>query len=307
MTLPNFLIIGAARSGTSALAEFLRQHPEIFFCEPKEPHFFSFENQVVNFKGTGDDIMMNQRAITSLDKFTRLFEKAQAKAIGEGSVSSLYYHDRSIPSIQRHVPDARMILLLRNPIDRAYSSYLYMRARGHEKHESFLAALDDEASRIRENWHHIWHYTQMGFYSKQIQAFIDAFGRDKIKIYLHEDLKKSPEAMFRDLFGFLGVDTSFSPKTDIEINRSGEPKSKLLHSLIRGVVKRPWMRSMVRAMVPRHLRMRVQSGNLARNEMSEEARVRLSNQFRDEIHDLSKVLQRDVTPWIDSKPATAIS
>src|SRR3954463_6801674 len=90
--LPNFLIIGAAKSGTTALFKYLEQHPEVFISEPKEPHFLALANHPLNFSGPGDDQMMNSRAITDLSRYEKLFSSANgAKVIGEGSVSTLYY------------------------------------------------------------------------------------------------------------------------------------------------------------------------------------------------------------------------
>ncbi|MCA9246295.1 MAG: sulfotransferase, partial [Planctomycetales bacterium] len=101
--MPDFLIIGAARSGTTALAKILQQHPDIFLSEPKEPHFFAFADQPPCFTGPGDDVMMNRVAVTDPKAFEALFSGAPTSALrGEGSVSTLYYHDSSIPNIQRY-------------------------------------------------------------------------------------------------------------------------------------------------------------------------------------------------------------
>lgn len=302
MIKPNFLIIGAARSGTSALAEFIRQHPEVYFSEPKEPHYLSFANQKVQFAGRGDDIMINQRAITDDARYWSLFEGAgNAKAIGEGSVSTLYYHAQSVPRIRQLLPTVKMFVVLRNPIDRAFSSFLYMRSRGHEEHATFAPALDAEAKRIEENWHHIWHYTQMGMYVEQLRPFLSEFG-SQVRVYLHEDMTQGGDDFYRDVYSFLGIDPTFRPQTEIEINRSGEPKNKLLQRLIRETVRRPWLRTLVRASLPRRLRMKLQSSNLQRNDMSEEDRLRLVECFKPTINTLGTLLQRDLSPWLTGQP-----
>lgn len=303
MTKPNFLIIGAARSGTSALAEFLRQHPDVYFSDPKEPHFLSFAGETLRFQGRGDDIMMNQRAITDSDGYWKLFEGAKSnQAVGEGSVSTLYYHAQSIPRILEHLPNVKLIVVLRNPIDRAFSSYLYMRSRGHEEHTDFGQALDAEASRMTDHWHHIWHYTHMGFYEEQLAPFRQAFG-DRLRVYLHEDMTQCGTSFFQDIYSFLGVDPGFRPKTEIEINRSGEPKNQLLQRLIRETVRRPWLRTLVRTALPRQLRMRLQSGNLKRDEMPQDARQRLTTLYTPRVRQLSQMLGRDLEPWLHGQSA----
>ena len=299
MNVPNFLIIGAARSGTTALCNSLQQHPQIHFSRLKEPHFMAFQGQSLDFAGPGDDVLINSEAVTDFDDYRRLFDAAGGEtAIGEGSVSTLYYHASAIENIRRFTPDAKLIVLLRNPIQRAYSSFLYMTAHGYEPLADFERALDDEPRRIDANWHHIWHYTKMGFYAEQLTAFRDAFGSDRVKVLLFDDVKSDAQGTMRDLYSYLDVDPEFTADTSVEVNRSGVPRSRVLQHLLYRVRERQRLKQMVKAVVPLKVREWVRRVNLTRPEMPSSGRTRLQDVFRDEIDQLQQMLDRDLSRWL---------
>ncbi len=296
---PDFLIIGAARCGTTALTHFLTQHPEVHFSSPKETHFFAFANQSIDFRGPGDDVMMNQRAILHPNDFQKLFvNRGNKKASGEGSVSTLYYPQSSIPNIQSYAPNAKMIVVLRNPIERAFSSYMYMIGRGYEPETSFERALDLEPERIEQNWHHIWHYTRMGFYHDQLKAFLDAFGSDRIRVYLFDRMQADKLETLRDLFEFIGVDSSFRPNTESEINRSGKPKSLLIQRVFQSIQKVSWLREGIKSVVPLSIRDRIRKVNLRDERMNDSCRRRLTHLYGDEIQRIAKLLNTDLSHWM---------
>jgi hypothetical protein len=295
---PNFLIIGAARSGTTALTHFFKQHPQIFMCEPKEPHFMAFANREVNFRGPGDESLMNRITVTTLEGYQKLFATAQNKvAIGEGSVSTLYYHDQSIPNIKRYAPDAKLIVILRDPVERAFSSFMYMTSRGLEPLKEFEAALDNEERRISENWHHIWHYVRMGHYAPQIAAFQKAFDNSQIRYYLLEDLQADPRTLLKDVFQFLGVDDTFQPETDREINRSGNPKNRQVQMALGLLGRTVTLKRAIKAVIPARIREKIKAANLEHPEISKDARVRLSRLYQDDIKAVEDLLGRNLSVW----------
>ncbi|MEZ6045086.1 MAG: sulfotransferase [Planctomycetaceae bacterium] len=299
MTQPNFLIIGAARSGTTALVRYLEQHPEIYITEPKEPHFWAFAGQTVNFQGPGDDEEINKEVVSDPDKYEMLYSDANgAVALGDGSVSTMYYPETAIPAIQKYAPNAKLIALLRNPIDRAFSSFLYTHARVHEPVKDFDQALDLEEKRIADNWHHMWHYTKVGFYSEQLQKFIDAFGRERIHILLADDLRKDSTGVLKQVCGILGVNPEFKFEELKEVNSSGVPKSRKLAKLINVVRSNSVLRAMAVNLTPLKLRNRIRYGNLAHPKLQPAQRDRLREVYREEIEKLGQMLDRDLSHWL---------
>ncbi len=182
MTLPNFLIIGAAKSGTTSLYRYLEQHPQIY-VNGKEPGFFAYEGQTVQLGGPEDQERFNRRVVTDLNAYEALFDGISTElAYGESSVAYLYI-ENTAHRIKQHVPDMRLIAILRDPVDRAFSSYLHLRRDGREPIANFTLALQEENKRIQANWDYLWRYVQMGFYHKQLKPYFDLFGSSQIIIF----------------------------------------------------------------------------------------------------------------------------
>lgn len=299
--LPNFLIIGAARCGTTALYEYLDQHPAVFMSEPKEPHFFAFEGQAVNFRGAGDDRMINRAAVTSLPQYRRLFRRANdAHAVGEASVSYLYY-ERAIEGIRRHVPNARLICMLRDPADRAFSAYAYMRSRLFEPVDTFEAALAAEPSRMADHWHHIWHYRNQGFYAAQVERYLAAFPREQIRFYLFDEFRSDPSGVVSDALEFIGVDPSFQPERVPTPVASGTPRNPRLQRLVLGTSR---LKGLARLVLTKDQRRAIQhrllKANLQRERLHPDTRARLVADYRDDIVALEGLIGRDLSGWLKS-------
>ncbi len=300
--LPNFLIIGAAKSGTTALFRYLEQHPQVFISEPKEPHFLAFDGESPHFCGPGDEVMMNTKVYTEFPRYESLFNAAgNAAAIGEGSVSTLYY-PQSIGRIKKYMPDAKLIVLLRQPAERAWSAFSFMHMRVYEPCQDFREALRQEAQRISQNWHHIWHYQRQGMYYQQLKPYFDAFGRDQIRVYLFDDFRKNPQPVLRDCFDFLGVDASFVPGEEPSPHVSGMPKSRLLQA---AVARAGTLRKMLKVFIPPRMRKamhrKFEEMNLRKDKLDPQLRAELTNSFREDILQLQDLLDRDLTSWLKPK------
>ena len=223
--MPNFLIIGAHKAGTTSLYQYLKQHPQIFMSAVKEPHFFSFMGHPLNFNDPGFNPTKLQ-TVASIDDYQALFQDVgDAEAIGEASPSYLYVA-QSASNIYQYLPKVKIIAILRNPVDRAYSNFLHCRAREHGREPlgDFLEALQAEPMRTRDNWSPLWHYQQMGFYYQQLQRYYKQFPKEQIRMYLYDDLLSNPEALLQDMFQFLQVNTKFMPDLSKRYNVSGVPK-----------------------------------------------------------------------------------
>ncbi len=211
MTLPNFIILGAAKAGTTAVYYYLMQHPQIHVTPLKETNFFALEGQPLRFSGPGDDEYVNRLSITTLDAYQEQYRYAQGKsAIGEASPLYLY-HPRAPERIHHYVPDSKLIAFVRNPVDRAFSAFLHLVRDKREPFTDFRLGLQAEKERIAAGWEHIWHYKQMGLYYAQLQRYYALFPRTQIKIFLYKDLRTNPVGTMQEIFRFLEVDPAFVP------------------------------------------------------------------------------------------------
>ncbi|RMH75155.1 MAG: sulfotransferase, partial [Cyanobacteria bacterium J007] len=206
MTLPNFLILGAPKAGTTALYYYLEQHPEIYMSPVKEPNFFAFEGKQPDFKGPKDDeAWTNKCSIVNLNDYENLFDAVtDEKAIGEASTLYLYI-PQTAQRIYQYIPHAKLIAILRDPIERAFSHFLHLRRDRREWHRNFIKAISEEEQRVDRNWAPAWHYLHTGLYFEQIQRYRQYFSEEQFKIYFYEDWKNNPESFVKELFAFLGV------------------------------------------------------------------------------------------------------
>ena len=297
-TTPSFVVAGAARSGTTALTEALRSHPDVFVTTPKEPHYLALAGHSLDFRGPGDEVMINREAITSRDTYLGLYpEVHQYAALGEGSVSTLYYHDRSVPHLLAINPDIRVVLLLRDPVGRAYSSFQFLRAQGYEPLSDFLAAIEDESRRVRANWHHLWHYAGMSHYADSVEFVIQELGRDQVGIWFYDELVAEPTRTLDEVLRFLGVDPSKLPPGALwETNVSGTPRSRRLQSFYWWARRRELLRRTVR-LAPFKLRQRLRNANLQPTPLPVEARRELGELFVDDLSRLTEIIGRPLPRW----------
>lgn len=300
--MPNFLIIGAAKAGTTALYSYLKQHPQIYMSPEKEPHFFAFEGEKLKFGGTaGDREWLNRTAITDIKTYQQQFQKvSQQIAIGEASALYLYI-PKAAERIRHYIPNAKLITILRNPAQRAYSAFLFQMRDSLEPITDFTQALQEEKIRIQKNWVPIYYYQQMGFYYNQVKRYFDIFNRDQIKVYLYEDFSANPMSILQDTFQFLGVDDTFTPNVLERHNVSGIPKNKVLSNFI--VNPHP-IKDMFKPFLPKSLRRGLIVGLKNRRSldkpprMSAEVSKQLIDVYREDILKLQDLLQRDLSIWL---------
>ena len=302
MILPNFLIIGAPKAGTSSLYEYLKQHPQIYMSPAKEPHFFGLENSKIDFRGPGD-LDRYSNAVTNIEDYLKLFQGVTDEiAIGEASTS--YLSSLKAPErIKHHIPDVKMIVILRNPVDSAYASYLHLVRDGDEKTKDFATALQKEAERIANNWEGIWHYQQRGFYYAQLKRYFDLFDPQQIKVYRYEDYTQNFSEVMKDVFQFLGVNSSFIVDTSWRYNVSAMPKNFWLNSLL---IKPNYLKSTVNTILPKNLRKNIANSlnnwNLnqyKKPELPWELRVKLTKAYRQNILQLQDLIQQDLSLWLN--------
>ena len=294
---PDFLIIGAARAGTTSFYDYLKQHPQIFMPFNKEPMFYALEGRDVAFAGPGDDKEINKKSITEMSAYLDLFRNARSDQI-IGEASTLYfYHEAAAPNIKRHAPDSKLFLILRNPIDRAFSAYLYLVRDQRETAGSFEIALEEEGSRIRQNWEHIWHYKSMGYYGAQLERLYGYFSRDQVRVYLYEDLQESPTTVLHDAYSFLGIRSDFIANTTVRHNQGGVATQGMISALLTRPSKlkqrvKPWLPSFLQ-----NLYINEKHRRLSKPGLKESTRKRLIDVYATDIDKLEQLIGRDLSSW----------
>jgi hypothetical protein len=299
--MPNFLIIGAGKSGTTSLYHYLKQHPEVYMSPVKEPKFFAVEGKTLDFQGPSDQREINRKSITDIDAYRALFRGVtNEKAIGEASPNYLYSPEAP-GRIKHYIPQARLIAILRNPVDRAYSSFWFQVRRGRELPSDFAQALREEENRVRNNQGLPWMGKEIGFYHAHLKRYYDTFEADQIKVFLYEDLKGDSVGLAQSAYRFLGVDDTFVPDVSLVHNLSGIPKSKALQLFL----SRPNpLKSALKPVVPKgmrqHLTAYVENRNIAGPPppLDQDVRKELIDSYREDILKLEELIGRDLSKWL---------
>lgn len=301
MTMPNFMVIGAAKAGTSALYRYLKQHPQVYMSPKKEPHFFSFTSETKHTKGPGDTIPL---AVTELADYQALFRSAASEiAVGEASPTYMYIPGTA-ERIHSMLPDTKLVAILRQPAARAYSAFMHLVRDGRETELDFRKAIEKEDERIAAGWGPIWHYVAGGHYWSQLVRFHRVFQPGQILVLIYDDFRRDPQQVLRSVYAFLGVDQDFVPDVSVEANVSGIPRSRLVQAVIYALfVKRNPVKTLARRLVSEELRWRftttVRNQNLKRSQLAPQLRHELTQEyFLDEIRNLELVLDRDLGAWL---------
>ena len=293
MTMPNFLIIGAMKSGTTALYYYLEQHPQIYMSPVKEPNFFC----------SGARESWDIESVKRVRAYQYLFKGvSDEKAIGEASHCYLY-EPQAVARIRQHLPDAKLVAILRNPVDRAYSHFLHMVRNGTEPLTDFVQAIREEETGANQN-RSVQDYVGRGRYYAQLKRYFDAFDRKQLKVYLYEDLTNAPIDTLQDTFRFLGVDDSFVPDVSLQRNVSGYPKNKTLDKFL----SRPSsVKDALKVHLPARLRWRLSKAfddlktrNLVQPPaVQPEVRRQLVEVYREDILHVQELIQRDLSGWLE--------
>lgn len=296
--MPDFLVIGAARAGTTALHAHLRQHPDIFMPAHKEPNFFAYEGQTLTCAGPGAEYINN--SITDLSRYQALFDNAPVDA-KLGEASPLYLYSETAPArIKHHVPDAKMVVILRNPIEQAYSHFMYATKQCIENEVNFTNALRLESDRMAQGWQPLFGYSDFPRYGEQLARYLDLFPREQILIRRYEDFKSAPTDLLRDIYEFIGVDPAFTPNVSDRINAGGVPKNQAFQDFL---MKSNPVTKAIGLVVPRRTRLRIRDWLASKNmdapdEMPADARDILIARLSDDIERLERLLDWDLSDWV---------
>lgn len=296
---PDFIVIGAARAGTTALHSYLRQHPALFLPSVKEPNYFAYAGQTLDCKGPGADFINN--SVTTPDAYAALFAPAATGAL-LGEASPLYLYEPAAPdNIRRLAPAARMIAILRNPVDQAFSHFMYATKLRIENEESFEKALLREEERLEKGWQPLFGYSRFPRYGAQLARYLERFPREQILIRRYEEFQTDPAGVMTDIFRHIGVDPTFRPDMSQKLNAGGRPKSRIFQDFL---MKPNPITGAIGLVVPKQARLRIRD-KLAGINMTREdavpprARKILIERLSDDVRALGALLGQDFGDWLE--------
>jgi len=296
---PNLFLIGAQKSGTTTLAGMLDSHPEVFMCSPKEPGFLAFgEAGYRGLDGFGRLAQAASWVISSREAYLALFEKAPQAARWLGDASTWYLSEPGTAErLHEFNPDARILVILRHPAERAYSAWCHARRDGEEPCEDFAEALGMEQN--RSNASHLLRYREMGRYASQLQRYFDHFGRQRVLVMLYEELRDEPERLWDRCCDFLGIDRSVGLPPTERKNRSGMPRSRVLHRLKRSEGLKRLLKKVLSRRLAARIGQTVDDVNLKRlPPVPERQKALLTREFEPETRALMDLTGRDLSHWL---------
>ncbi len=301
MKEPNFFIIGAPKCGTTALSEYLRTHPQIYVSSPKEPHYFAED--------------YNNTPFQTWEQYLSLFEEASDRhlAVGEASVHYLC-SEMALEKIREFNPEAKIIVMLRNPIQLVHSYHAQLLYNTGEDRSDFETAWKLQS--VRQGGQQIpkrcgnprvLQYKQIGSLGSQMEKLLSLFPQNQVKAIVFDDFKASPQTVYEEALAFLGVPSD----NRVDFPRINANKTHNLPWLGRFTEKTPtpilaltkktqsWLgiESFGVMNVLRNLNAKPQ----ARQPLAAEFRGTLIEEFRDETHKLSQVLHRDLSHWMSEQ------
>lgn len=295
MKKPNFFIVGAPKCGTTSLYSYLRQHPDIFMPDNKEPQFFC------------PDLQISPDWIVDGTRYLKLFEKAgQVSRIGEASTWYLYSKE-SAKLIKEFSSNAKIIIMLRNPIDMINSLHLELINQGNEDILDLEEAINLESKRrlglsipAKTRLPRCLAYTDIANFKPQIERYFDCFGRDAVKVIIFDDFKSDAFKVYQEVLAFLDVDTNFKP--NLEPQRTSRSLNFVDLYLKRLASENRRFSSYVKKLPPSVLnfyrKFSVFLGPRVRNkEIDPKIQVLLRKKFSSQIEQLSELLDRDMTFW----------
>lgn len=285
---PNLFIVGAPKSGTTSLYHYLSEHPDIFMSTPKEINYFSkmeLDEQGIYYK----DLKLNNRT-----KYERLFEKGtNKKVIGEASVSYLFYSE--VPKkIFEYNPKAKIIILLRNPVERSFSHYS-MDLRLGEVKVPFNKIILRTGSIKKLNLYY-QQFVELGLYYKQVKRYFDTFGKNQIKIILTEDLKSDITNTLSDIFTYLDIHKVKIKNVETKYNVNSEPNSRILKKVHSFKTLRLAISSILSIDKKEKIKKKYFT-NKNKSEINPKIKEYLTEIYKPDIIKLEKLISRDLSSW----------
>ena len=311
---PNFFVAGAAKCGTTALYHILEQHPEIYLSPIKEPNHFCTDIKPGEFS---EEYQLHEKRknlnlekflagpmkekhfdyfVTHAKQYELLFKNVKnEKAIGEMSNSYLF-SEVAAQNIKLKIPDAKIIIMLRNPVERIFSHYL-AHLRDGKTYLPFMQEIQKDFSKPVKGWWKSHCYFEMGLYYEQVKRYFDVFDHSQIKITWFEDFESNFQQTAKEIFIFLGVNPNIPVSSDEKYNEAREPKNKrFIYFISKTGIKKPLF-----GLIPESLKPKIKKSFFKRQvkiKFPEEERNYLKAFYKNDILLLQKLSSKDLSSWL---------
>jgi len=312
MPLPSFIVVGAVKAGTTSLYNYLGQHPEIQMSSSNWPRYFHVADGAPDFDAMaeqfGDELReesegrYNMMCPPSVPRDISGYDSMwpQGNQVN-GEVSPTYLHDANVCKlIAERIPHAKLIAVLRNPVDRAYSHFVMDRRRNWESIPDFDDALAAEPADVDEFWWGRRQYVRHGLYANTVRQYQESFAPGQLKVMFYDDLIADSDAYMREMLTFIGVDPEFRIDTTTRhhkgLVKSQSLKSRLLYAQFPG---KQFLKRHLPSVAREKIQGRIEDATHAEPEpMSSATKSRLVDMFRDDVNALQSLVDRDLSHWL---------
>lgn len=312
---PNFFMVGVVKGGTTSLHKYLDQHPQIYMSPVKETNYFSRTDiDPTKFsKAYAHDVNVDLKKflssdmkesihiahVTQKEDYQKLFKNVNAEiAIGEASNSYILY-ENAPRLIFESYPKAKIIMMLRNPIKRAFSQYVMNLRLGKTLEKDFIKEIEQDDNAEKKGWGANHQYLYIGKYYEQVKRYYDIFPKEQILICWYDEYKKDSQKVVKSIYNFLGVNEEFQVDTSEKLNTAGVPKFAKLNYYINQLGVISWAkRNFPRSWREPFKRMMYSSKEEVIPEMSATEKQYLINYYKEDILKLSKLVDKDLSHWL---------
>ncbi|HXL93985.1 MAG TPA: sulfotransferase [Streptosporangiaceae bacterium] len=301
MALPDFLVIGAPKAGTTALHAALARHPGLYLSAVKEPKFFLTDGPPPDRGGPGDVQTYREHVWRRAD-YEALFSDAPAGTL-RGESTPFYLYDLAAQRrIQSLIPAARLIVILRDPVERAHSNWTHLWSAGREPIGDFLRACAEEDRRVAAGWSSFWHYLRLGRYGEQLEHLFTLFPREQVLVFRYARLLDEPTRVLDEICAFLGVDQGIISEVPRE-NVTSHPERSIAHAALSRVLRGAeavgqHLPGAAAAAATARIERTLQRNARSRQPLTWQERQAVLPKLEDDIRLLERVIEADFSDWL---------
>jgi Sulfotransferase family len=297
MTLPDFFVAGAPKAGTTALHAALARHPSLYMSAVKEPKFFLTDGPPPTRGGPGD-LRTYREHVWRRSDYEALFDPAPTGTLrGESTPFYLYNRD-ALQRIRALIPDARLIVILRDPVERAHSNWTHLWSAGLDPIDDVVKACAEEERRIADGWADFWHYTALGRYGEQLEHLYQVFPRDQVFLSRYRTLVEQPAQILDRICAFLGVPGGVITELPRE-NVTAHPEPTLRHRALSRAIRAG--HAVLPSAVTSHLERILQQDSPPRRPLTWRQRRALIPRFEADIRLLEVITNEDFSDWLQPR------